>query len=246
MRFARWRALRRAGIVVAVLSAALGIAAFAAMSSEQTKQGPVVAEGTATSSPDAGPTVTPSTVPAPTTPPDGGRCAQGWRFFDDPVLHYSLCTPPGWGFSDFMSPRPMDAIPGRELEDLHLLSPGAFPWQHGRLPFDAIRTAGISDVELDLLSADPPAGAECVPSEPMAVAGRTFLTCEQHYDTNGLPADSGELRALKVIVPLQRTPADGDPMVQNPRLLVIARVRSSASSQEVDTLWQIVRSIRAY
>jgi len=37
----------------------------------------------------------------------------------------------------------------------------------------------------------------------------TLLSCEQLYDTAGLPSTSGVLRALKVIVPLRTPPADG-------------------------------------
>jgi hypothetical protein len=54
------------------------------------------------------------------------------------------------------------------------------------------------------------------------------------------------LRALKAIVPLRTAPADGSGDLAGARLLVIARSRTSASVEEVTTLWQIVRSIHPY
>jgi hypothetical protein len=152
-------------------------------------------------------------------------------------MRYTMCVPSGWGFSDFSSAAPLDRIPVAELENLHLLG-NSFPWRPGTLPFDAVRS-GAFDVELDLLPADASANGECEPSNKLLVASLTFLTCEQLYDDDGLPALIGTLRAIKVIVP----PRDAQAGAQ---LLVIARARVSALPQEVTTLWQLIRSIRAY
>ncbi|MGZ6497021.1 MAG: hypothetical protein ACXVD9_12985 [Actinomycetota bacterium] len=135
-------------LAAALTFVAAGLGAAGAASDEPSKPGPSIAEGTGRTIEQSSLTV-PARAPAP-----GGRCPQAWSYFDNTVMHYGLCVPPGWGFSDFSSPDPMDAVPVPQLENLHLLG-DAFPWVPGRLPFDVIQASGALDVELDLL----PAGA---------------------------------------------------------------------------------------
>jgi hypothetical protein len=159
-------------------------------------------------------------------------------------MHYGLCIPPGWGFSDFRSAGALDQVPAVQLENLHILG-NAFPWHPGSLPFDAIKT-GALDVELDVLPASVRSSTECEPANEQLVGLLKLLTCEQLYDEAGMPSAAGSLRALKAIVPLRSAPADGSGDLADARLLVIARSRTSASVGEVTTLWQIVRSIHPY
>jgi hypothetical protein len=231
--------LRRRALPVAVSAMALvGIAALAAISGEPSKPGPIVPlDGASASS--AADSAAP-TVPAITSPPDGVTCPGGWTYFDNPVAHYGLCVPQAWGFSDFRRTERLDRIPVVQLENLHLLG-NAFPWRPGTMPFDAVRQGAI-DVELDVLPPAAQSGDECVPSTPKLIGALTVLTCEQIYGDDGLPAPSGLMRALKVIVPLATGPAD-EP---GARLLVIARSRTWATLGEVTTLWQIVQHVHAY
>ena len=233
------RRLRRRALPVTVIAMALvGIAALAAVSEEPSKPGPIVARDGASVSFTAGSER--QTVPAITSPSAGVTCPAGWTYFDNPVAHYGLCVPQGWGFSDFRRTEPLDHIPNVQLENLHLLG-NAFPWRPGTMPFDAVRQGAI-DVELDVVSPAARSGDECVPSTPKLIGALTVLACEQIYGEDGLPAPSGLMRALKVIVPLVTGPAD-EP---GARLLVIARSRTWASVEEVTTLWQIVQHIHAY
>lgn len=190
-----------------------------------------------------------------TSPPSVGvstspssRCGQDRTWFDNPVMHVGFCVPNGWGFTDFTTPHPMQAVPREQLTNLHLLSARAFPWTPGTRPFDAIRARGIIDVEMTLLETGMVATTECEPSLPRPHATLRLLTCEQRYDTLGLPAPAGDLRAIKILVPLATTP---DPVHDAPglagaRLLVIARTSEATTTQEVEQLWQLVDSIAAF
>lgn len=240
----------RALVVVSVAIIIAALAVFAATSDEPSKPGHAAREGALVAAPnpprdEAAPA--PSlggTVPARAPIPAGVTCPADWSYFDNPVMHYGICTPPGWGFSDFRSIGALERVPAVELENLHLLG-NAFPWRPGVMPFDAIK-AGALDVELDVLPASARSSTECEPSTRQIVGLLTFLTCEQRYDDAGLPSLSGVLRALKVIVPLRTQPADGSGELAGARLLVIARSSAIASVKEVTTLWQIVRSIHPY
>jgi hypothetical protein len=241
---------RHAGRTAVVALAAIigvGIATLAATSDEPSKPGPVLRpEGSSVSASranDAAPALT-GVVPARAAAPAGVTCPGGWSYFDNPVMHYGLCIPPGWGFSDFHQASPLDQVPAVQLENLHLLG-NAFPWHPGALPFEAVRR-GTLDVELDILPATAQSTDECQPATKKPLGALTVLTCEQPYNDAGLPAAAGPLRALKVIIPLRSVPSDGMPESAGARLLIIARSRAGASSAEVTTLWQIVRSVHPY
>lgn len=232
------RNARRALMVALAAMIGVGIAGLAATSEEPSKPGPVLPrEGNVVAAPDVS---TAQMVATEAPLPTGVTCPDGWSYFDNPVMNYGLCVPPGWGFSDFRGPEPLNQIPVVQLENLHLLG-NAFPWHPGALPFDAVRN-GAFDVELDVLPAAPQAGDECQPVTKRLLGLLSVFSCEQRYGEDGLPAATGLLRALKVIVPLKTGPAD-EP---GARLLVIARSRIGATPTEVKTLWQIVQYIRAY
>jgi hypothetical protein len=242
------RIRRRARSVLLITSIAIigvGIFALVATSEEGSKPGPVPQrEGGIAASPAAANGVagtdTEQTVAAQVAVPTGVTCPTAWSYFDNPVMHYGLCIPPAWGFSDFRGPDPLDRIPTVQLENLHLLG-NAFPWRPGTMPFDAVRQ-GVSDIELDVLPPDTQAVDECEPTTKKVLGVLSVLTCEQSYDEAGMPALTGTLRAIKVVVPLRTPPAD-EP---GARLLIIARTRTSASLGEVSTLWQIVQNVHPY
>jgi hypothetical protein len=244
------RHVHRALVVACVAIISVSLAVLSATSDEPSKPGPVAREGALVAAPNPppdethAPTPPTGSVPARAPLPDGVTCPANWTYFDNSVMHYGLCVPPGWGFSDFRSAAAQDRIPDVQLENLHLIG-NAFPWHPGTLPFEAIK-AGAFDVELDLLPASVRASTECEPAHKLLVGLLTLLTCEQLYDDAGLPAAEGALRALKAIVPLRTEPADGSGDLAGARLLVIARSRTSALAGEVTTLWQIVRSIHPY
>lgn len=233
------RRARRALVVSLTAIIAVGIAALAATSEEPSKPGPVLAPEGAFAAASAH-ALNDTRVAARAPVPEGVTCPDGWSYFDNPVMHYGMCIPPGWGFSDFQGPDPLEAIPSVTLENLHLLG-NAFPWRPGTLPFDAVRR-GATDVELDVLQTGASSSGECAPSTQRLLGSLSILTCEQLYGDDGLPALGGSLRALKVIVPLRTGPAD-EP---GARLLIIARTATTASLAEVTTLWQIVRNVHAY
>ena len=236
------RRARRSLMVALIAIVGVCIAGLAAISDEPSKPGPVAKrEGSFApqAARDAG-AASAAAVPARAAAPTDIACPSGWSHFDNPVMHYGLCVPPGWGFTDFRQAAPLDQIPARQLENLHLLG-NAFPWRPGSLPFDAV-SQGAFDVELDVLPASAQSSDECQPMIRKQLGTSSVLTCEQSYDNAGMPAAKGSLRALKVIIPLRSAPLD-EP---GARLLIIARSRAGASSAEVTTLWQIVQSVHAY
>jgi len=234
------RHARRVVMVASIAIIGVGIFALAATSEEASKPGPVPQRESGIVASAAQAADAAQTVPAVAPLPDGVTCPPSWSYFDNPAMDYGLCIPPGWGFSDFRGPDPLDRIPSVMLENLHLLG-NAFPWHAGAMPFDAVRR-GATDIELDLLQADATSGDECVPSTKRLLGVISVLSCEQLYGDDGLPAAMGLLRALKVIVPLRTGPSD-EPSA---RLLLIARTRTAASLAEVTTLWQIVQNVHAY
>lgn len=249
--------LVRAAVVLTLATA--GVAGLSRIASSAADAGasdrqppPTLVEGQPVSDPPGFPdepaTLAPDrfSVPASAPIPAGASCPAGWSWFENPSMHYGLCVPPGWGFTDFSAPDPLEQIPSVQLEGLHLVSASAFPWRPGARPFDAIRNRGIVDVELMLLEPGMAARGECEPAAPRPVADLTFLTCEQRYDALGLPAPTGTLRATKIAVPLTTTPAQspGGPDLTGARLLVIARTSPVTPLGEVRTLWQLVDSIR--
>jgi hypothetical protein len=244
------RRASRALVVFPIALIGVSLAVFAATSGEPSKPGPIARDGALVATPNPPPDETApprsldGSVPARAPIPIDVTCPVGWSYFDNPVMHYGICVPPGWGFSDFRSATALDRIPVVELENLHMLG-NAFPWRPGLLPFDAIR-AGAFDIELDVLPASARSSTECEPAMREIVGLLTFLTCQQQYDDAGLPSPSGALRALKVVVPLRTPPTDALGELAGARLLVIARSSATASVKEVTTLWQIVRSIRPY
>jgi len=247
--------LRAAMVALSVLAALTGLAVAAFPDDGGGKpSGTYHAEGAAVAPPseplgERAPDIPDAfTVPALTEPPVGVSCAEGWTWFDNPVMNYGLCVPPGWGFTDLSAPDPLAEIPSVMLTNLHLVNDVAFPWVPGTLPFDAVRARGLLDVELNLLEPGAEASTECEPATPRAVSSLQVLTCTQFYDLFGLPAATGSLRADKVNVPLRSTPVDvvGGPSLEGAAIQVVLRSSILSAPKEVDTLWQVVGTIRPY
>lgn len=254
-RGATWRTVIASAIVVAAAVAG-GRGVYVALSGEPAgKSGPTTTSEASPPplppAPGDEPTVSLSPapdVPAVAVPPAGVSCPSGWRYFDNPVLHYGVCYPPGWGFTDYSDPDPMTTIPGKQLESLHLASEEAFPWRTGRSSFDAITEGGMIDVELNLLSDGAGASSECDPSEPLTAGDLTLLWCEETYNDLGLVDPTGPIRALKVVVPLRSDPlpTQQDADREGARLLVIARVSVATYSRAVALIWQLAKTVRPY
>ncbi|MFN2614018.1 MAG: hypothetical protein ABR552_04280 [Actinomycetota bacterium] len=179
----------------------------------------------------------------------GISCANGWSPFDDPVAHYTLCVPPGWGFSELTSPGPLTQVRSVTLENLHLLGPDAFPWHTGDDIYAAVIARNIVEVELDVVPAsvsnDPANPGPCIPAVASAMT-----SCEERYDASGETADpNGPLHVLKVAVPLMRAPSPvnaADTLEGAARLQITIRSRADRYTQEVDLLWSLVRSVTPY
>ena len=75
---------------------------------------------------------------------DGVSCPAGWLFFDNPVVHYYLCYPPGWGVPDATGFQRLITIPGEQLYGLTFWAQELFAEAPAATPPDA-RFANASD-----------------------------------------------------------------------------------------------------
>lgn len=248
MRQAHARALRVLAVVTAAL---LALGASALIGWTGPDQGKAVAErpeGSNVPGPDDVVEQAPASVPAAIPSSRTFSCPAGTRAFQNPALHYRLCYPQDWGFSDFTKPDRLDKIPGVQLENLHLLSSEAFPWPEGSQPFDVLVQRGAIDVELNLLQPGVRSTDECEPAKARTSGDLTILTCTQAYDVFGVPAEAGPVTAVKFAVPLVREPTslNTDLELAGSKLLVVVRTATTRALKEGDLGWKLVRSIRPY
>lgn len=278
-RFSGWFPWKVAAAVGIPLLAAVGV--YAAVSSAGPNQPPALPPGTyvagehtpqqkpATTTLSEGPVETTAPeptlapVPASSVPPAGVACPPGWLFFDNPVVHYSLCYPSGWGISDFSTPNPLDTIPRKALGDVYILSPEAFPNPVGvdfaRSPPD-VQARLKEAITIDVSVFPPGVSSQgCKPSMPVVMSGVRGVECEDTYDILPGPevqfSPNGSLHTLVIWLPLNRLP-EPDPAV--PRS-VLQEQPSSGFQLAINVTgpvarhfdqgsvpWQVLDTIRVY
>src|SRR5437660_6138397 len=92
----------RALLVVSAAIICVALAVLTATSDEPAKPGPSARDGALVAAPNPPPdepapeTSLAGTVPARAPVPAGVMCPPDWSYFDNPVLHYGICVPPGW------------------------------------------------------------------------------------------------------------------------------------------------------
>ena len=203
----------------------------------------------------------PDTVPTNTSPPSGVTCPEGWHFFDNPVVHYSICYPSGWGFVDYPASEagirsgPATELPVEELIDVVIWGPGTFPLPprfdfsnespETREKFDqAIR------VNVSIFATHDERGG-CMPSMPITEASGQRVWCEDTYDLLPGPetrfGPDGTRHALVLLMPLtqaiEKTPWVGTADFQ----LYITVISPSVTYPETKSLqWQIIDTVRMY
>jgi len=230
------------------LTSIVGIRTLSAFSEDKAGAAPIT-DGTEVIDAPSGTVASPSpyTVPASKTPPTGTLCPPSWAYFDNPAMHYGLCYPAGWGFTEYNASLPLASVRSQTLLSLHLASPDAFPFPAGSTNFGGI-ARGMTDVELAMY--DPTGSIEdsCTFTQVQA-QGRTFNACTQFLDANGYPTDStGTIRTLSVLLPLKQIidPNDTTPAPDGAQLLVVARAQRDTFSTEEDLLWKLIATITAY
>jgi hypothetical protein len=189
----------------------------------------------------------PYLVPARQSPATASTCPPAWNYFDNPALHYAICYPSGWGFTEYDAPLALTAVRSQTLGNLHLAGPEAFPWPDGDRSIDAVASRGVIDIELDLVDPSSTKENDCTPS-PVRVSARTFLACEEHLDALGMPASNGPIHTLEVVFDLARPVMTTDvfPAPAGAQLVAIVRAPAAAFAKEVDLLWQLVGTIAPY
>ncbi len=158
----------------------------------------------------------PDEVPAATTPPPGVTCPAGWLFFDNPVDHYSICYPPGWGFSNFDTTGPLLTLQARAVSNLHLLSPDSFPMPAGT-PYvelaQDVKARLDNSISFEIGGAPPGVVFKadgCQPDTPIDILGVQGLTCLDVYDVLPGPVQQfrpdGSRHTLTLLLPLAQKP----------------------------------------
>jgi hypothetical protein len=240
-----------------VISCALALGALlafgirgAASDAGQTKPGPgTLIEGAPVTDPPLGETAEPApfTIPAESALPRES-CPDDWRAFDNTAMHYTLCYPPAWGFTELRAPDPLEQLRSVTLGSLRLLN--MFPWKTGDRVFDAVLARGGIVIELNVVPKDAPldpVNPACALASRV-IEGTTFDACEESIDaTTGQRAPLGPLHVLRVAVPLLRTPERITAKApQASRLMIVVRSQAARFQEEASLIWQIVRTALAY
>lgn len=203
---------------------------------------PEVMAGAEPRSPDL-----PVSVPASSL---NAACPPGWLGFDNSVLHYRLCHPPGWGFLDMEQIAPRTQIPGEALYHVRLLSPELWPWSPGSSILDALRLRG--GVAINIRSVVPEdVSTGCEPSSPAREFDLPAQWCSSFYsfDDGLVYSESGEFLEIRIVLPLAQPPVKVVPEFQTGgRQLVIEATarRDSLSSETLKTFWTIARGVLPY
>jgi hypothetical protein len=175
-------------------------------------------------------------------------------------MHASICYTPGWGFFSFSSPpdpEPLEAIPRDRLYHLTLLSPEAYPWIEfaQRSSEDQARIERTVEFQMHLFQPGTGfgKGGACTPSTPVAIAGLRGEWCEDRFDrvddAGGKEfKPDGAFHSIKILLPLRQIPEAQDPLLDltGSKMLAVIVIPSSRYDSEVDSFWQIARTVRPY
>lgn len=255
-----------AAVMVAVL-AALGVYVVSLSLAPGQEKPPVspLPEGLEMASPSGDqPRQAALEIPVSVTPTAGVTCPQEWSLFDNPALHYTICYPPGWGFTDFSTSERLSGIPAAALSSVNIASPETFPY-----PADVHYNRRSADVKARLdraltinIETFPPGGRleGCTPNSPVNIGPAKGLFCEDTYDILPGPqvrfSPSGERHTLKVLVPLDRSPdlhLLGVPVSLQQtqpksgfQLYIKISGQASRWPEEKQIVWQILNTIAPY
>jgi len=252
----RMKQLTLVAIVVTVLATAgLTLAISWASSGGKPTVSPPAEGGSVPTLPGQSPT--PSSFPdvnASQAIPSGVTCPDAWLYFDNPVMHYSVCYPADWGFSDFSSPKRFTQVPGESLYSVNLLSPDYFSsW-----PSSDEERLNSNAVTLTIESFPPGLTRQgCDPTVKIDIAGVGATWCQDTYDLLPGPevkfAPGGARHTLVVAAPLDRSP-EVDPVIPRAaqdsqptsgyRLLMTMTAPTSRYLTEGTLQWQIIKTLR--
>jgi hypothetical protein len=262
--------IRPAFIAVGVvLLAVCAAGVYAAFSGDDDGAATVLETATPSAEPSvqatttAAPAAPPERVPVSTTPPEGVTCPERWLFFDNPVLHYTMCYPEGWGFVDYaaseagLTSGPATMLPRVELSSPVLWGPDLFPLAP-RFNFpEELRetTLNLINIKIEYLPADLDWQA-CQPTEPVTVGRVGGNMCEYTYDALPGPEfrlrPDGEWHNLIVLLPPAQPawlPADvrvNAPDMEGWVLVIDARSKTNSWNEDSVLIWQMLNTIRLY
>lgn len=201
------------------------------------------------------PTAAPRATVAPSPTTD---CPPDWQFFDNTVLHYTICYPPDWGIQSQHSAVAVATLTEQEMtQQVTIAGPGWFPMEPGSTTLDALpsdvrtRAEQAPRVLLNFVGEDTQFQG-CTPNNARTIAGIEARWCIETFSITAHEraeyTPDGEWRQLKVLVPLRSSSgASGfNGLQEKDGQLVISAVslRHLYDDRKV-LLWSIIDSIKA-
>lgn len=191
-------------------------------------------------------------------------CPDMPQTFDATAGHYTFCIPAGWGIweGDAHGTAPPDLT--RQTHAPRLFSNHAWPWQWGDSYIKAIRERGLVDIQFDVWDAAQRVDEfGCSPSPAASINGAGSASCVYRWNIGGPGKASdqttitanGEFLTLKYSIEAFESPeptADSMGMpgperrFAQPRIRVHASMRSRDSSQSLERVRAIVRTVKPY
>lgn len=178
--------------------------------------------------------------------PPGRDCPDGWAFFVDPLMHFDVCYPDGWGFVDQLGGGPADTIPAGGLGGVKLLSTNAFPRTPPKDPGDPL-PSDVLVVEMERVASDSNLDG-CQPDREINIVEATATWCEEEFSSNASD-DPDTYHALKALIDLPIPPErayEEDVSGADDALLFVASAGRAHWDRFQSSAFDILRSIRPH
>lgn len=183
-------------------------------------------------------------------------CQPDWQVFDNTVLGYTICYPPGWGLTTGESPGPLARIGEQEMtRQITIGGPGYFPLPANAQTIDSLPPAEQERIEeaprVLLNYADRSVGFEgCMPNRVERFSGIDALWCDDTYSIiaheRAEYRPDGDWQSTNVLVPLRSAESPTGPEPSGSQLLLTTVSLRSKYQERQDLFWEIIRSIRVY
>jgi hypothetical protein len=181
-------------------------------------------------------------------------CPEGWQFFDNPLLKYTICLPPGWGFHEGTTPDRITSLSPGFLRQVTAFSQEWFPHPQvtpgARIPADvAARLNTAIRIRIDL--APPGVGFDgCQPGTPRQIGGLPALYCEDAYTLSdegiATHTPSGNAHVIRVLLPVANVPPLANENTEGYRLHLKVVSLNGLYVQQSGLIWQLIDSLRLY
>ncbi len=195
------------------------------------------------------PTLIPNDGTATREPPVGRCPSSQWKYFENPAVHYTLCLPPEWGFTDYDNALPLRTISRDRLGQLAALSKDGFPWTEarGETMYQDLASSKFVVLSLSAITSETALDRYCNPGKTADWSNVHATWCEDRLSTDPYkgPDKQGPIRRLVVVLKLQTPWNTGNPSdVPHDKLIITVKTGASRYEQQLDLYWQAVRTLK--